>query len=188
MPSNTTARSKSIRTTNESLSRGAIWQSLDPRSIPARATFAPPEGMPALTRTNIRRQGPTRISPEFSTAFAGVHAYFSGICRLAAFCSVTPRAESLRSTCGTRGALVQERDRNQGRRPLPKVIVATVEGSGVDTPFAFRTSLHGSPIVLNLYPEYPNQPTPGSPRVGTYYVQKGGAVAWPAPDRRTCHR
>ena len=125
MPSNTTARSKSIRTTNESLSRGAIWQSLDPRSIPARATFAPPEGMPALTRTNIRRQGPTRISPEFSTAFAGVHAYFSGICRLAAFCSVTPRAESLRSTCGTRGALVQERDRNQGRRPLPKAIVAT---------------------------------------------------------------
>jgi hypothetical protein len=44
------------------------------------------------------------------------------------------------------------------------------------------------PVFLNLYPEYRNQPIPRVPHVGIYYVQKGGAVAWRAPDRRTCRR
>ena len=47
------------------------------------------------------------------------------------------------------------------------------------------------PVFLNLYPEYRNQPIPRVPyvgMVGIYYVQKGRAVAWRAPDRRTCRR
>jgi hypothetical protein len=34
------------------------------------------------------------------------------------------------------------------------------------------------PVFLNLYPEYRNQPIPGSPRVGIHYVQKEGWGRW----------
>jgi len=39
-------------------------------------------------------------------------------------------------------------------------------------------------IFLNLCPGYRNQPISRFLRVGIHYVERVGAVAWPAPDRR----